>query len=228
VAKGASITVDKSASVTAVKAGSCVTYTYKVTNTGTQALDNIKVVDNHGTALNPINITPSAVTNNGQCSIANVGDTNNNGLLDVGETWTYQATITENGTILGSNNCSAAATITGCNTHGGESLWLNSVLHNYSNTDGTCYSFRGLTANVTCTDGSKHSYAVADSDVKFSKSCTTATTTWDSGRNCWVTTVPAGSNLGNVFMSGSAINVASGPACSGRSACLNGSNSFLD
>ncbi len=210
VAKGASITVDKSASVTAVKAGSCVTYTYKVTNTGTQALDNIKVVDNHGTALNPINITPSAVTNNGQCSIANVGDTNNNGLLDVGETWTYQATITENGTILGTNSCSAATTITGCNTHGGESLWLNSVLHNYSNSDGTCYSFRGLTANVTCADGSKHSYAVADSDVTFSKSCTSATTNWDSGRNCWVTTVPAGSNLGNVFMSGAAINIASG------------------
>ena len=209
VAKGASITVDKSASVTAVKAGSCVTYTYKVTNTGTQALDNIKVVDNHGTALNPINITPSAVTNNGQCSIANVGDTNNNGLLDVGETWTYQATITENGTILGTNSCSAATTITGCNTHGGESLWLNSVLHNYSNSDGTCYSFRGLTANVTCADGSKHSYAVADSDVTFSKSCTSATTNWDSGRNCWVTTVPAGSNLGNVFMSGAAINIAS-------------------
>ena len=220
VAKGAAITVDKSASATAVKAGTCVTYTYKVTNTGTQALDDIKVVDNHGTVLNPINLIANAVTGNGQCSVANVGDTNNNGLLDVGETWVYQATVTENGTILGSNSCSAAATITGCNTHGGESLWLNSVMHNYSNTDGTSYSFRGLTANITCADGSKHSYAVADCDVTFSKSCTTASTTWDSGRNCWVTTVPAGSNLGNVFMSGAAINVASGCNMQGASVTM--------
>jgi hypothetical protein len=60
-----------------IAVGSTVTWTYVVTNTGDVPLDNVVVTDDHlGTV--------SAFT----------GDTNGNGRLDTGETWTYTETGT--------------------------------------------------------------------------------------------------------------------------------------
>ena len=59
-------------------AGSTLTFTYVVTNTGNAALANVVVSDDK---LGPI-AGPAS------------GDTNNNGLLDLSETWTYTATAT--------------------------------------------------------------------------------------------------------------------------------------
>src|SRR5437763_12447708 len=60
-----------------VPAGSTVTWTYIVTNPGDEPLKSVSVVDDRIGALS-----------------AHTGDANSNGLLDVGETWTYTATGT--------------------------------------------------------------------------------------------------------------------------------------
>src|SRR5437773_7626258 len=57
-----------------VLAGSTVTWTYIVTNPGDEPLTSVSVVDDHIGSLS-----------------AHTGDANSNGLLDVGETWTYTA-----------------------------------------------------------------------------------------------------------------------------------------
>ena len=63
-----------------------MTWTYDVTNPGNEPLKNVTVTDDNGTPSNTaddFNPTPTLV--NG----FNVGDTNQNGLLDPGEDWKY-------------------------------------------------------------------------------------------------------------------------------------------
>ena len=61
-----------------LKPGSTVTWTYVVTNTGDVRLANVTVTDDQA------GVTP----------LYQSGDTNNNNLLDLTETWTYEATGT--------------------------------------------------------------------------------------------------------------------------------------
>src|ERR1041385_4670590 len=60
-----------------VAAGSTVTFTYVVTNTGGGPLAHVAVTDDTLGAISSF-----------------TGDTNNNGLLDTNETWTYTQTTT--------------------------------------------------------------------------------------------------------------------------------------
>ena len=69
----------------AVTTGSTVTWTYQVTNTGGSPASGVALVDDNGTSNNSADdFSPTYVS----------GDSNNNGLLDVGETWLYTASGT--------------------------------------------------------------------------------------------------------------------------------------
>ncbi|MBM4090494.1 MAG: hypothetical protein FJ276_13890 [Planctomycetes bacterium] len=69
----------------ALPVGSTATFTYVVTNPGNVALGTVTVRDDAGTpGSTGDDFSPTFVS----------GDTNSNGQLDVGETWTYQATRT--------------------------------------------------------------------------------------------------------------------------------------
>ncbi len=65
--------------------GSIATFTYEVRNTGNVSLANVTVSDDNGTSAIPGDDFNPSFTG---------GDTNNNNLLDLGETWTYSATST--------------------------------------------------------------------------------------------------------------------------------------
>ena len=68
-----------------VAAGSTVTFTYVVTDTGNVPVSGVVVRDDNGTPANPADdFNPTFIG----------GDTNTNGLLDTTETWTYTATAT--------------------------------------------------------------------------------------------------------------------------------------
>ncbi|NES66699.1 MAG: hypothetical protein F6K24_16295 [Okeania sp. SIO2D1] len=63
--------------------GSTATFTYNVENTGNVPLDNVQVTDDRG-------VDVTAVETNG----INDGDTNQNSILDPGETWQYTGSTT--------------------------------------------------------------------------------------------------------------------------------------
>ena len=72
-------------------AGSTVVWTYRVFNTGTVAVLVDSLSDDAGTPTNGADdFTPAAVLEAG----FNIGDTDRDNLLDVGETWLYRATGT--------------------------------------------------------------------------------------------------------------------------------------
>lgn len=83
------IAVDKTVdAVGPVIAGTMVTYTYKVTNTGDTPLKNVSITDDKCAAMTP---AVGAIT-------AADGDTNKDKMLDVTETWTFTCKQTLNST----------------------------------------------------------------------------------------------------------------------------------
>ncbi|PPQ28114.1 DUF7467 domain-containing protein [Rhodopila globiformis] len=201
-----------------VEVGTCgqVTYTYDVTNTGTTALANVQISDNIGTAASPDLITPTAVTSCGY----NVGDTNHNGVLDAGETWQFTNTINEAGSLTGGKSAQCR-TLSGGNLGSGCTAWLNSSFTPTSCEDGTSYTFQNVTCTISGPGCSTQTIQVPNAVVTFSSRCTTPTTTYDSTQNCWVTTLPAGSNPGNVFLSGLPFEIPSGCNLSGATVTWN-------
>ena len=201
-----------------VVVGTCgqVTYTYDVTNTGSVPLSGLTVVDNIGTAAKPNNVTPNAVTSNGY----NVGDGNHNGVLDTGETWVYQNTINEAGN-YNSKSSSAHCSVSGQNLGGGCTTWFNSSFTPTSCKDGATYTFQNITCTVSGPGCGTFTECVPNAVVTFSNACSQATTTYDSSQNCWVTTLPANCNPGDVFLSGLPWQVPNGCSLSGATVTWN-------
>ena len=73
--------------------GTSAVWTYLVTNTGNAPVTITSLVDDNGTpTVSGDNFTPAPVL--GTDGIHNIGDTNHNGLLDVGEAWLFEGTTT--------------------------------------------------------------------------------------------------------------------------------------
>lgn len=96
-----SMTTSSGASATQTDALDTITYQYVVDNTGNVTLDTVSLVDTgvsfNGGADQPLTTGPTLVS----------GDTGNDGVLGINETWTYSATY-----VLNQANVDAAAGIT--------------------------------------------------------------------------------------------------------------------
>jgi len=80
-----------------VKTGSTVTFTYLVRNTGDTALKNVVLTDDRIATVSYVS-----------------GDTDNDGLLDTNETWTYKATeVAQSGTIKNTGTVTAVDAVGG-------------------------------------------------------------------------------------------------------------------
>jgi hypothetical protein len=175
------------------------TYTFTVTNTGNTALTNIHIVDNIGTAANPDYITPTLVTSGF------------NGTLAAGASLTYTETVNQI-----SNTPNSAGSV--CHTASGSYLssgctaWLSSSFNPTSCANGATYKFQGVTCVISGhgVGSSPISVDCPDSVITFSSSCRSATTVYNSSTNCWVTTLPANSSPGSVFLTGVPLTVPSG------------------
>ena len=139
---------------------------------GEVTLTNVKITDNRGTAVNPDNVTPTAVLSGS----FNVGDTNHNGVLDAGETWKYTNTINEAGCVT-SKASSCSHTISSTDVGSGCTAWFNSNFTPTSCNDGASYTFKNVSCTISGPGCPTTKIDVPDAVVKFSKSCTQATTT---------------------------------------------------
>ncbi len=201
-----SISIHKVPCDMVVRSGDCVTYTYNVTNTGTSALTNVKVVDNIGTAVNTNNVVAKGVL---YCGL-NVGDVDRDGKLDVGETWKFTTTVVETGCNTQSSG-SVCQTLNDDKLCGGKTAWMHASFKPTNTCDGATYVFKGVTCTISGAGvGTPVRHDMPDARVTFSRNCYEAKTQYDSDTHCWVTTLPANCNPGNVFICGVPVTVPAG------------------
>ena len=202
------LTVIKLPSQVVVGTNGQVTYTFDVTNTGSAALGNVHITDNIGTAANPDYITPVLQT------------PTTNGVLAPGQTWVYTATLNESGDYTSKGGTQSCA-VSGQDLGSGSTAWLNSSFTPTSTEDGATYTFKNISCTISGSGSGSVTVNVPNACVTFSRSCTQATTTYNASENSWITTLPANSNPGNVFLSGLPYEIPSGSSLSGATVSWN-------
>ena len=114
-------------------------------------------------------------------------------------------------TVTAQTACATVShTCSGGNLHTGNTAWFNCNFTPKSTANGTCYVFRDVHCKVTESNGKTRDVDCGDAEIRFSSSCTKATTAYNSARQCWVTTLPANCTPGKVFMTGCPVTVPSG------------------
>jgi large repetitive protein len=152
---------------------------------GTQSCTD--TTDSNGVASCSITINQAAGSYTAGASFA--GDSQNGADSD-------SASYTITSVQHGGKGSSCKGSFNGSNVGSGNTLWFNSSLHvSGLPWNGATITFTGQTITV-----GGQTFSVPDSKVIFSRSVTTATTTFTNGQ--WVTTVPVAYANGNVFLSG--------------------------
>ncbi len=129
---------------------------------------------------------------------------------------TDTVTVTATATDPASLPTSVVQHLSSCDTTCGGTLWLSAAFKPTSTASGATYTFAGVTLTIA---GGGHSITATapNATVTFSSTCSKASTVFDATTNTWVTTVPAGQNPGNVFLSGVPVSVPSGDNFAGGS-----------
>ena len=97
------------------------------------------------------------------------------------------------------------------NIPGGDYLWFSGSLAPQNISTHQTTNFYMTNGVVTFTENyQNHAVAIPDSQITFSPNCTTATTTWDSVNNRWVTVAPTSGYNGNTFLSAVAYQIPNG------------------
>lgn len=191
------ITVNKIPGSMVVNACGQETYTIAVTNTGNSAVTNLVLTDNIGTAAKPDDVTPTLTT------------PGFNGSLAAGATVDYSVTIDQIGD-RGSGCGTISHTCSGGDLAAGDTAWFNCSFTPTSTANGTCYVFKGVQCQLSGGAAGGFTVDCPDAEVTFSSSCKQASTVYDASTNCWVTTLPANCNPGNVFLTGCPVTVPAG------------------
>lgn len=191
------ISILKLPSTPVVGSAGQVTYTFDLTNTGTTPLTNIVVSDNTGSVTKPMIVMPKLTTPAPA------------GYLGAGQTLVYTEIVNE--PYIASIAGTISGVASGIHLTAGCTVWLASTFKPTSTDDGATYTFAGVTCSVIGPTVPKPvSVACPTSVVTFSSSCKSATTVFDAATNTWVTTLPANSTPGNVFLTGAPLAVPAG------------------
>ncbi len=164
------LAVEKTGSATHIDSPQAVTYTYTVTNSGDEPLDTVGLVDDSCTG-----------------ATLGSGDTNNDGILQISETWIYTCTTTVSATTTNTVTVTGRGTVSGNNVRATDSFSVT-LLTPVLNLTKTAGSVTGPATDGTYTVGyqvsvanagtAAGSYGPIDDTVSFDPTLTPVSAAW--------------------------------------------------